>query len=274
MLFKTACALGIAVLLAGSAAHAQYRPAVIDVNNEFGIAAQEFLQSYSEHYQGATPDSEHGAIQGLEVKATGMFDLYGVSHLYAGIRFQYDHGGIQYDGASLFTGAPLNTTTHYTIDDVGVELGKGFLLTDRVLITPLVEAGWHSWERALSREQVEDYSHEYVGAGLRGDLAITERLVLTSKVAIATTIDPSMTATPLAGFLPRMTYSLGMAPIYQADFGADYKFFAFHAPLHIYGGAEVTHFSYGQSAVNQYGFLEPDSITNEITFHLGLAVGL
>jgi hypothetical protein len=71
-----------------------------------------------------------------------------------------------------------------------------------------------------------------------------------------------------------MTFSLGMKPFYQADLGLDYKFTAFYGPMHVYGGVDFTHFDYGRSAVNSLGFLEPLSISNDATFHLGFAVGL
>ncbi|HEX4114065.1 MAG TPA: hypothetical protein VH020_16150 [Stellaceae bacterium] len=264
----------MAVSFGCATAHAQYRPAVVDVNNEFGMAAQAFLQSYSETYNGTTPDKEHGVIPGVAVKATGMFDLYGVSNLYAGAHYQYDRGAVTYNGAFL-NGTPLNASTNYTTTDVGLELGKGFLITDGILITPLVEGGWHAWERNLGRGQVENYSHDYVGAGVRGDLAVTARLVLTGKVGAGAIIDPGMTsvADPAAG-LPRMSFNLGMRPYYEAGLGADYKFDIVFTMLHLYGGVDFTHFSYGASAANQYGFLEPDSASNQVLFQLGLAVGL
>jgi hypothetical protein len=273
MRFKSACPLWVLfVLVVGcGVAHAQLRPPVINVNNEFGIAAQGFLQSYSETIPAGTFDSEHGTIPGLQVKATTMQDGFGIDNIYAGIRYQYDQGGVGYSGANLFTKVPLKSTTDYTVNDLGVELGKGFLLSENVLITPFVQGGWHDWRRALSAVQVEDYTHYYVGGGVRGDLGVTNRLVLTGRLGVAETISPSMTATasPGSGLPPRMTFALGSAPLYQAGMGADYQFYA---QMHLYGGVDYSHFSYDASAINSLGFNEPTSTTDEAVFRLGLAL--
>ncbi len=71
--------------------------------------------------------------------------------------------------------------------------------------------------------------------------------------------------------LPQMTFKLGSTPLYQAGVGADYKFYTY---LHLFGGADYTHFGYGASLVNSLGFLEPTSRTSEVVFRLGIAIGL
>lgn len=265
----------MASLLACSPAQAQYRPAVIDVNEEFGIAAQGFLQSYSETLAGHTFDSEHGTIPGFQAKASTMFDALGVDNLYAGLNYQFDQGGVGY--ASSYTvfdtprSTPLKTTTHYSVNDLSGEFGKGFLLTQNVLVTPFVQGGWRNWRRELSSVQVEDYSNFYAGAGVRGDLGVTDRLVLTGRLGIAETIDPTMTATTAQLIPPGTTFKLGTAPLYQAGIGVDYRLFAL---LHLYSGVDYTHLSYGRSAVDQYGYLEPSSATDEVVFRLGIAVAI
>jgi len=178
--------LWVVILVAGGGiAHAQLRVPVIDLNNEFGIAAQGFMQSYSETGISRTFDSESGTIPGFQVKASTMQNGFGIDNLYAGIRYQFDQGNVAYNGANLFTHAPLKGTTNYSASDLGIELGKGFLLSENVLITPFVQGGWRDWRRALSAVQVEDYTHYYVGGGVRGDLGITPRLVLTGRLGIA-----------------------------------------------------------------------------------------
>ncbi len=273
----TIVALG--VVLAAGAARAQdaelpnLRPPVVNVNSELGVAAQGFSQNYREvspTTPGTSLDSEHGTVIGGQVKATSMFNQFGVENLYVGAFYQYDSGGVHYNGGNLVTGAPVNTVSHYRVNDIGLEFGKGFLLTNNILITPLVESGWRQWTRELSADQAETYEHFYFGGGVRGDLGVTERLVLTGKAAIAETVSPTMTASAIPGFTPEMKFALGMAPLYQAEVGADYRFYSF---LHLYGGVDYTHFSYGQSAVNTLGFLEPNSTTNEIVFRVGLALG-
>ena len=181
-------AIALVLVVACTNAHAQLRPPVVNVNSEFGIAAQGFMQSYSETNPttGGTLDSEHGTVPGVQVKATTMFNTLGVENLYAGFRYQYDGGGVTYNGAFL-NGMPHNGMSHYAINDIGLEFGKGFLLADNVLITPFVQGGWRGWQRSLSSIQVEDYTHYYLGAGVNGDLGITDRLVLTGRLGIAET---------------------------------------------------------------------------------------
>lgn len=250
------------------------RPPVVNANSELGAAVQGFSQNdYTEsspNKPGTALDREHGTVLGFQAKATTMFNQFGIQNLYAGLFYQYDSGGVTYNGGNLLTGAPLNGTTHYRVNDIGLEFGKGFLLLNNVLITPIVEGGWREWTRELNAFQDETYEHFYVGGGVRGDLGITDRLVLTGKAAIAETVSPTMTATPLPGIAPETRYSLGMAPLYQAELGADYRFYTF---LHLYGGVDYMHFSYGQSAVNQYGLLEPNSVTNEFMLRVGIALG-
>ncbi|HEY5207869.1 MAG TPA: hypothetical protein VIJ42_00330 [Stellaceae bacterium] len=272
MHLKSTCPLLVVIILVGGCeiAHAQLRAPVIDVNNEFGIAAQGFMQSYSETVMSRTFDSENGTVPGFEVKASTMQNGFGIDNIYAGIRYQFDQGNVAYNGANLFTRAPLQGTTNYSVSDLGIELGKGFLLSENVLITPFVQGGWRDWRRALSAAQVEDYTHYYVGGGVRGDLGITPRMVLTGRLGIAETFDPSMTATasPGLGLPPRMTFALGSAPLFQAGVGADYRFYQ---QIHLYGGVDYSHFSYGSSAINSLGFNEPSSTSDEVVFRLGLA---
>lgn len=273
----------VSIILAYGNAHAQYRdadglvlrPPVIDVNNEFGIAAQGFMQSYSEampNGKSGTFDSEQGTIPGLQVKATMMQDAYGISNLYAGIQYQYEQGGVGYNSDYTMSGlprsSPLNSTTHYNLNDVEFELGKGFLISYSALVTPFIEGGYRDWRRELNASQTEDYTNFYAGAGVRGDLGITNRLVLSGKLGIAATISPSMTATNTQG----LTYSLGSEPLYQAGVGIDY---AVYSMLHLYGGVDYTHLSYGGSPWMSYGataYREPSSTTDDLAFRLGIAV--
>jgi hypothetical protein len=281
MRYGLVLSLEILAILAlfGSGAHAQtddqslagLRPPVVNVNNELGIAAQGFIQSYTETMGGHVPDSEHGTLPGIQLKVSGMFDTLGVDNLYVGLTYQREWGDAAYNGF-LLNGTPHTGTTNYGINDVRLEVGKGFLLSENAMLTPFFQAGWRSWKRTLSPFQDEDYADYYAGGGVRGDLSITDRLVLDGRLGIAATIDPAMTsAQSVVLGLPRMNFKLGIEPLLQAGIGADYLVYKY---VHLYGGAEYSRFAYGASAVNQFGFLEPASVTDEIVFRLGVAVGL
>jgi len=79
-----------------------------------------------------------------------------------------------------------------------------------------------------------------------------------------------MTATASLGSAlpPRMIFALGSAPLFQTGVGADYRFYQ---QIHLYGGVDYSHFSYGASATNSLGYHEPFSTSDEMVFRLGLA---
>jgi hypothetical protein len=247
---------------------------VVNVNNEIGIAFQNLWQWYNETYQGAQLDKETGSIPGFDAKFSVMRDIWGISNVYAAVRYAYSSGTVTYNGA-LLSGQPYVGNSGATINDVEVELGKGFLINPDLLITPLIEGGYRDWQRDVQGPggYNEDYSNGYIGVGVRGDLALNDRLVLTGKLGLAATLGPSMTASGgalAAEGLPPTTYSLGNTGLFQVGVGADYLL---ADRIHLYGGLDYSHFGFGASNVNEFGLFEPSSTTSDFTIRIGFAFG-
>lgn len=267
-------ALGLAAFLAAiSTAQADDLP-VVNVNNEIGIAADAMLQNYQEHGPTGVDDSESGWLPGLQAKFTTMFDALGISNLYAAARYTYHSGTLGYNGAFL-GGGPATGNSGATVNNVDVELGKGFLLSRDLLLTPFVQGGYRDWQRDLQMPggYNENYSNGYMGVGLRGDYALTDRLVFTGRLGAAETLGAAMTASggalATSGIGP-MNFALGDTALLQAGIGADYLL---ANRIHLYGGLDYTHFGFGQSGVNGAGFYEPSSTTSDFSIRIGFAFG-
>jgi len=247
---------------------------VVNVNNEVGIAVNAMLQNYQEHGSTGIDDSESGWLPGLQAKFSTMFDALGISNLYAAARYTYNSGTLGYNGA-LLNGTPATGNSGATINNVDIELGKGFLLSRDLLLTPFVQGGYRDWQRDLQMPSGynENYSNGYMGVGLRGDYALNDRLVLTGRLGWAETFGAAMTASGgalAASGIGPMNFGLGDTPLLQAGIGADYLL---ANRIHLYGGLDYTHFGFGQSAVNGEGFYEPSSTTSDFAIRIGFAFG-
>ena len=248
---------------------------VVNVNREIGIAATAMIQNYTEHDgAGNTLDTQSGTLPGLEGKITTMVDALGISNLYAGVRYGYSGGSFGYNGATI-GGTPLHSNSNDSINNVSVELGKGFLFSPNLMLIPFIQGGYHDWQSDLQGPggYNEDHSNGFLGFGVRGDYALNTRLVLTGRLGWAETVGGSANASGGAlaaeGYGP-MNFALGDTPLLQAGIGADYLL---ANRIHLYGGLDYTHFGYGASGVNGAGFYEPSSTTSDLTIRIGFAFG-
>lgn len=256
MTLTTAC-----LLPGAGVAHAQGLP-VVNVNNEVGLAFSELIKNYKEYAPPGSPgyDRENGAVPGFAVSGSIMRDIGGVSNVYASLIFRYSNGNIAYTG-SLQDGTPVSDDSGLIQKDLRLELGKGFLLTDKLLLTPVFQYGYHVWNRDLG-EYYEDYSNSYIGGALHVDYAVTDRLVTRFRAGIATTVSPQIYISSSA-----QTYPLGIRPVYQLGGGLDY---AITPRIHLTADADFSHYSYGQSP-QIAGLLEPNSATNDLYVEFGAA---
>ncbi len=217
---------------------------VVNVNREIGIAATAMIQNYTEHDgAGNTLDTQSGTLPGLEGKITTMVDALGISNLYAGVRYGYSGGSFGYNGATI-GGTPLHSNSNDSINNVSVELGKGFLFSPNLMLIPFIQGGYHDWQSDLQGPggYNEDHSNGFLGFGVRGDYALNTRLVLTGRLGWAETVGGSANASGGAlaaeGYGP-MNFALGDTPLLQAGIGADYLL---ANRIHLYGGLDYTHF--------------------------------
>jgi len=252
--------------------------AVVNVNNEVGIAFSELFKHYKENFgpSSSAYDREDGGAPGFAVSGSIMRDIGSVKNLYASLVFRFNSGSIAYTG-SLQDGSPFNGTSDLQQKDLRLELGKGVLVTPSLLITPVFQYGYHVWNRALPAPSggtgySEDYTNSYIGGAVHLDYALTPRLVTRLRAGIATTVNPEIYISD-----DNITQSLGVRPVYQIGGGVDY---ALTPRLHLTTNVDFSHYSYGASEAEVTGVTEdghyttthePDSATNDLYVEFGVA---
>lgn len=109
------------------------------------------------------------------VTETGPLYAFGIEYFtrgeegpVLGYRGKFWLGRVDYDGALLFSGTLIESTTHYT--GFGNELQlRHRVPAERGQVTDLVLGlGYESWERKLSAVQREDYQVLYARLGIEG----------------------------------------------------------------------------------------------------------
>ncbi|MHB1880841.1 MAG: hypothetical protein ACYCPA_01320 [Acidithiobacillus sp.] len=247
-------------------------------NNEVGLAATGMLQNYQEALPSPS-DTESGWMPGFSFKLSGMNPLRrsDASLLYFAVRYRYNSGGLSYQGFTLATHRPDNTTDQATMQQVSVRIGKGFLIGSRVMLTPYFLYRFQDWERNLQSAlgQREHYEANSAGIGLMSQWTPTAHWVLTGDLAWAHGFSGTVHGTrgiisPILNLNPGSTLQAGLQVDYELS-----------RPWHLYGGVQFTHFSYGGSAPF-YGYVpaagryigplhEPASQTNLLGLDLGVA---
>ncbi len=258
----TAYAAFLAPLLLPLAARAQSLP-VVNVNNEIGLAADVMLQDQEDHYlPGNGPSPELSGWQpGLDAKASVMKDLWGISNVYAALRFAFNNGE-----SSISPSPPYAGTYNRQTENLDVELGKGFLITDRLLLTPFIQGGYTNFQSS-DFNATDTTTNGFVGLGLRGDYALTERLVVTGRLGWAETVGGNLN-TPA-----NYNFGYGDGPMWQAGIGLDYLVYSH---IHLYGGVDYTDYTLARGALQSAGFPDsraPQANFNDLNFHLGIAWG-
>ena len=258
------------LLLLPTAAFAQ---AAVSVDREVYGAVDGMSSDYKEHFPAGSTghDREHGWTPGFGVGSRWMGNVFGVPDVYTSLDFHYQRGNVAYVGSDFLTGAPVRQSSGLTTIDVTGEIGRGFLLSPRLVVIPLLQIGYHRWERGLTQTQDEDYDHVFFGAGVRANYTISPSLVGTLRLGVAGMIDPRIDVRDQGSTdLP-----LGGAPVYQAGGKLDY---ALTRRIHVFTAADLTHFDYRRSpdsATDAAGQLifEPSSTTTNIVVSGGVAYG-
>jgi len=233
-------------------------------NSEIWGSAGTSLLNYNEDISTPNiPDSEHGWTPSL---AVGV-DYMGSRNLYFALEGSVAFGNDNYNG-SLYdqnTGnydIPYQSTTHETITNVDGKFGKGFALSNIVMLTPYVELGFRYWERNLGGGDVEDYQNFDTLGGLMFQIAPTNRLILTAYGSAGTTFAASMKANVTGD-----TYDLGSAGMYKVGGKIGYDL---TQRLELFTTLDYDAFRYGQSPLQADGTLEPSSHTEDTTLRVGL----
>jgi hypothetical protein len=250
-------------------ARAQTLP-VIQANREIGIGFSTLYRDYRESFPAGTPgrDREGGWTPGVAAAASWMGDLGALRNLYGAVGVAYHAGAQNYRGSLFGSDTGLDFRSGLANTTVKAELGKGFLVSPRLLITPAATVGYQLWNRDLGPGQSEDYRTFMAGAAVRADYQMARRLVLRGQLGLAETVDPRIT------FRFQHSYGAALAarPVYRAGAGLDY---ALAARFHLTADAQVSRYGYGRSrnlATLEKGLIfEPASTTTDSQLQLGLA---
>lgn len=257
---------------------------VVAVNREIGLSMaglfDDIVRGYSDSYRTPPAGSyagyqelyhgrarRTGWVPGFQADASGMFSLGHVNNLYASARFLLGQGSQNYKSSESYesnydpystrsSGGNRASRTTYTRG----EIGKGFLLLhDRFLLTPFVQGGYLTY----GTTSFSGANAFFVGAGLNGDYALTERLVVRGRFGWAQLLD--------SWYAPR---SAGSNPRWEGGLGFDYR--VTHS-LHLTGGGDYAYTNYGHATrrrVWSYDAREVEAASafqNGLTLHAGLA---
>jgi len=249
--------------------------AILRANNQVTL---DFIYTYDKYGPeyisgvGAPLDLEQGGVPGLSVTGSVMRDIAGFQNVYLWGRFSYMNGNTQYVGAS--GGGAFGSLVNKdgaTIWNWDFRIGKGFSVAPNVMLTPYFGIGSNAWNRLLigAGGYNELYSHDYAGAGLLAQWSPAARWVLSAYGLVGGAFNSKETSTDTPGGfpIPPWTFILGNNTTYMAGASADY---AFTEHWHANAGFDWTYFSYGQSAVNPFGYLEPNSLTRYWTWSAGI----
>jgi hypothetical protein len=205
-----------------------------------------------------------------------MGDCFGqIPNLYAFSRTTYLSGNTNYFNNT--NGVSANDPA--TIWDGDYRIGKGFLVSPNLMLTPYLGAGYDWWKRTISAVPtgafIETYSHGYAGAGLLLQITPAPRWVLSAYGFGGGTFSSQMnfnptTAANVAISGPNHTFGLGNSGTAKAGTSVD---FAVTERLHANAGVDYTYFRYGESAQEElpaFGTFEPPSRTSNWTVTAGL----
>ncbi|WP_051690734.1 outer membrane beta-barrel protein [Acidithiobacillus thiooxidans] len=243
---------------------------ILSIDNSISVAAAGTLMNYQEHINPGPSDTESGWMPGFKVTGNYM----GQNHVYLHLGYQYNSGGIHYDGANLETHAAVQTTDRATTQQLLGKIGYGFFMDNgKIAVTPYVAAGYQSWHRNLEipvGQEIEDYSATLAGTGALFQYQITPRLVFSA--------DSEFLAVTGGGMTPHITgldlgsAHFGVSGEEKVAVSANYRI---SGPWSVFGGLNFTHFNYTGGAITSYtqdvtDASEPPSSTNLFGMDAGI----
>ena len=237
---------------------------LFNANNEIGLSFNSIGQYYTERIG----DNETGRISGINISISSLGNLFTVPLVYEHLGFSNSSGNFNYTDSA----DSVNTTDNTDILTFSARLGKAFVLTSRTLLIPYLSYGYRKWDRNIASTSTvtgyqEIYSYNDLGLGLIANYAVTPKLVLKGRVQYAEMLSNSMVANLLPDY-PAMTFSLGNRPVYTLAVGLDY---AVYGPFHLNAGIRYMKTFFGKSVINEAGFYEPSSMTENFVYNVGLA---
>lgn len=292
-LIKSALAISV-VSVSFQTAHSAGMEDIISSNSQLGAQFVTTDVDYRERVDGQKVDSENGFVSGYGFSLSAMKDLL-FGHDYLAFQFSQLNGETNYVGSS---NVPVVINSYGSTGDYGSltqangakmidfsgRLGKGFEITDTMLVTPYVEVGHHNWQRKIdapfplitvypgSLSSKESYNNFYYGFGSMAQIAPIDKLVLTANAMVGSTFSSVMTLTGGQSYAVGAVngsngkYNLGGSVLYKVGLSADY---AIYKNFHVNAGAEYVGFDYGKSQMVGDSY-EPFSQTNYTTVRAGI----
>ncbi len=276
---------------------------IISSNSQIGVQFVTTDIDYTEtSKEGVKADTERGFVPGFGVSLSVMKNLI-FGNDYFAFQFSQVHGDSNYVGSSTVPVPVLlnaNTNNSYgsltqdnraSLIDFSGRFGKGFELTDTLLVTPYVEIGHHNWNRKIisttptpaigavpaSLGNTEDYNNYYYAFGSMLQFSPVHNLVLTANAMVGSTFSSTMKSSGVTQQIVTAigpngeagTVNLGSSVFYKVGLGFDY---ALYKNFHVNAGAEYVGFDYGRSIMTgpQASYYEPDSQTNYTTVKAGI----
>ncbi|ODN43651.1 hypothetical protein [Piscirickettsia litoralis] len=253
---------------------------VIDkVNNNIQANIAGLHMNYKETLNGSIFNEEQGTVPGIDLSLSKTVEnvyLHANVSLYSG-EYTYD-GGYSSGGATV----PFSFNHNRPLYNLSGKLGYRIKMSSHLHLTPYGEFGYYQWDRHLIAPPVsggiaidEIYRHYFAGIGVKIDIQIGSRFVLSPHISAGSTLNPVMdfSAVEPATHVED-TLALGQKPYYQ--FGLDAMYFISNH-FSITGFIRYKSFEYGESSTTVVTLApstlalaaEPDSVTRLLTFGIG-----
>jgi hypothetical protein len=288
--------------------------AILSVNNMLSISFSDLGLNYGEYNDGSAPsinnkylDTDNGFLNGIAVNLAKTYNNW-----YSNVNFSYYITNDTYSGyIPAYSGTaqnlqetlqPLTQTSSSKIYNFNWKIGYMLPITNKFVLTPYGELGWHIWDRGDNTSKYAHYSNWLAMVGILAQYAFTPKLVGNVDLGYGTTFDAKAeednnasggafycqdTVSSCNPFLigeDTIIFNLGSKAIYNLSAGLDYRFYR---NFHIIGNVNYERFEYGQSStvyltptniysngvlVSQFpnSYTEPNSVTNEIIYSIGI----
>jgi hypothetical protein len=257
----------------GSARAGDNRDAIYHEDNSAWITLGGNYLDYTETANGATQDTETGAMPefraGFSLLTPPQAAPF-LRNLYLRFEAGYVNGSTSYDGAlqNLVTGAktPYTATTDNVVWTMAGRIGRAIPLGRMSMLIPFAELGYRHWDRNLTGPYGYDevYQNWDLMGGLMLQVAPSPRWVISANAALGSTFSARMdtggTRFPLGEDLAwRVGGQLG---------------YLWSQRLELFGAVDLSRIGFGSSPTEKlstYYAYEPDSVTYETSFRVGVA---
>jgi len=257
----------------------------LQAENEFLIGTGLLHVQYGETISGFSGylDKETGDINSTVIKWTKLYDVDSNDshldspgfHFFPGAYFSgmliYADGSTDYDGYTL-SGSPISTTDLSTFLKGYLSFGKAYKVSERIILIPKLMAGIQNWKRVsnpnfisngVNYESVEIYRHLNAGFGIKSDVRIWNREIISFGVDFLQNFNSNMTSSYTGNL-----YELGNFETVRVN---GEIIMEVTKSVNFYGAIDYETFNYGKSDIASDGFLEPDSKTSLTLYSVGVA---